>query len=44
MSFTPSSAKEQLNPGKFGIPEPPVQEVRPGAKDIIIVPALCCDR
>ena len=45
MSFYPFSGKAELCPGKFGIPEPPVtREVRPGAKDIIIVPALCCDR
>lgn len=45
MSFYPVIGKETLRPGKFGIPEPPVtREVRPGAKDIIIVPALCCDR
>lgn len=41
----PFSGKAELCPGKFGIPEPPVtREVRPGATDIIIVPALCCDR
>ena len=45
MSFYPVIGKETLHPGKFGIPEPPVtREVRPGAKDVIIVPALCCDR
>lgn len=45
MSFYPVIGKDTLCPGKFGIPEPPVtREVRPGAKDIIIVPALCCDR
>lgn len=45
MSFYPVIGKAALRPGKFGIPEPPVtREVRPGAKDIIIVPALCCDR
>lgn len=45
MSFYPFSGKAELCPGKFGIPEPPVTcEVRPGSGDIIIVPALCCDR
>ena len=39
MSFYPVIGKDTLNPGKFGIPEPPAtQEIRPGAKDIIIVP------
>lgn len=45
MSFYPFSGKAELCPGKFGIPEPPVTcEVRPGSGDIIVVPALCCDR
>lgn len=45
MSFYPVIGKDMLRPGKFGIPEPPAtREIRPGAKDIIIVPALCCDR
>ena len=35
----------QLQRGRFGIPEPPVtQPVRPEKGDVIIVPALCCDK
>ena len=41
MSFYPVVGKAALRPGKFGIPEPPAtREVRPGATDIIIVPAV----
>lgn len=36
---------DELVPGRFGIPEPVVGAVvTPARDDIIIVPALCCDR
>ena len=45
MRFYPVIGQETLTPGKYRLPEPPLtRAVRPGAKDIIIVPALCCDR
>ncbi len=45
MEFYPLDSLLQLRPGRYGIPEPPVtQPVRPEKGDIIIVPALCCDR
>ncbi len=43
MSFRLLESLEQLLPGRFGIPEPEGEEVRPERGDIIIVPALCCD-
>lgn len=35
----------ELRPGRYDIPEPPDEAARmePGAGDIVIVPALCCD-
>lgn len=45
MEFYPLGSLSELLPGKFGIPEPPVtRPVRPKADDVIIVPALCCDK
>lgn len=44
MVFYPVSDMDELRPGRFGIPEPPVtQKLIPQEDDIIIVPALCCD-
>ena len=45
MEFYILNSLSELMPGRFGIPEPPVKRpVRPEADDVIIVPALCCDR
>ena len=45
MEFYPLGSLSELSPGKFGIPEPPATwPVRPKADDVIIVPALCCDK
>ncbi len=45
MEFYPLSCVSQLRQGRYGIPEPPVTDaVRPERGDIMIVPALCCDR
>lgn len=45
MEFYPFGSLSELSPGKFGIPEPPAtRPVRPKADDVIIVPALCCDK
>lgn len=45
MSFYPVKEKTELRPGRFGIAEPRVtQPLTPCENDIIIVPALCCDR
>ena len=45
MEFYVLSSLSELSPGKFGLPEPPVtRPVRPKADDVIIVPALCCDK
>lgn len=45
MQFRLISDPSELVPGKFGIPEPQKGEtVTPEENDIIIVPALCCDR
>ena len=45
MEFYPFGSFSELSPGKFGIPEPPAtRHVRPKADDVIIVPALCCDK
>ena len=45
MHFRLTDDLEGLVPGKFGIPEPDRGElVVPGKDDIIIVPALCCDK
>ncbi len=45
MEFYPVNDPSQLRQGRYGIPEPPAtQALRPKKDDIIIVPALCCDR
>lgn len=45
MSFHLISSLDGLRSGKFGIPEPVGgEEALPTAEDIIIVPALCCDK
>lgn len=45
MEFYPLSSLSELTPGRFGIPEPPVtRSVKPKADDVMIVPALCCDK
>lgn len=45
MHFRLISGFDSLVPGKFGIPEPSAGDIiSPGENDIIIVPALCCDR
>ena len=45
MEFYPIDDLSRLRQGRYGIPEPPAgQAVRPEKGDIIIVPALCCDR
>lgn len=45
MYFRLVSSVDELIPGKFGIPEPSSGDiVSPGENDIMIVPALCCDR
>lgn len=45
MEFYLIDSLSDLREGRYGIPEPPAgQAVRPGRGDIIIVPALCCDR
>ena len=45
MSFQLIFDLDELVPGKFGIPEPRTgAAVTAGRTDIIIVPALCCDR
>lgn len=46
MYFRLISNFDGLVPGKFGIPEPPASGniISPGENDIVIVPALCCDR
>ncbi len=45
MEFYLLSSLSELTPGNFGIPEPPVEQpVKPKLGDIIIVPALCCDK
>lgn len=45
MEFYLLSSLSELTPGKFGIPEPPVtRPVKPKADDVMIAPALCCDK
>lgn len=45
MEFYPVSDMAELRPGRFGIPEPPVTlKLIPRENDIVIVPALCCDK
>ena len=45
MHFRITDDLDGLVPGKFGIPEPDKGELTvPGKDDIIIVPALCCDK
>ncbi len=45
MEFYLIDGLSQLRQGRYGIPEPPAgRAVRPEKGDIIIVPALCCDR
>ena len=45
MHFRLADDLDGLAPGKFGIPEPVKGDaVTPGEDDIIIVPALCCDK
>lgn len=45
MKFYLADEISRLCLGRFGIPEPPeTTPVTPGGSDVIIVPALCCDR
>lgn len=45
MYFRLVSNADELIPGKFGIPEPSSGDItNPKENDIMIVPALCCDR
>lgn len=45
MRFRLTDDLDGLVPGKFGIPEPYKGDaVTPGKDDIVIVPALCCDK